>query len=126
MVQEKDLENLNWKDVSILRNPDNSILIVLLFDSQKSADMAAIDIIGKNPFNLNISRTATGTHDFDLVFTESEFGIRYESKYTHDNYHPTTWLTEDVPVFLTTGHKTSDGKITRLAVVLPIDNLNVN
>ena len=125
MLQEEDLQNLHWQDISILRNEDNSLLIVLLFDSQASADKAAVDVIGKHPFNFNVSRTPAGTYNFDLEFLDSEYGIRYESKYTRESYLPTTWLDEGVPVYMTTGHKTKDGKITRLAVVLPVDNLHI-
>lgn len=124
-MTEQDLQNFGWNDISILRNPDNSLLIILLFRTQAEADRAAIEVIGKHPFRLNISRTPQGRHNFDLEFLNTEFGIRIESQLTRESYPPLTWIDEPVPNFLTTGTKTNDGKITRFAAMLEIDNILV-
>jgi len=121
MVTKEQLQQLTWKNISIVKQSNSTLLIVLFFNTKEEGTVFLRDFLSKEPFKFIISKNKQGEHAFTIQFTSSEYDIMFASKLTTENYPPLTWLNDyKISKFITTGEKGQDGNFLMETVRVPL------
>lgn len=105
MLNKETLSKFVWKDIVIIKiNDDDAILIILIFDNMEIGNKFVEDFLSVFPYEFLVTKNEeTNRYSFTLNFTDSEYGIRFDSTMTEKSYPPVTWLGTGEPTFISNG-----------------------
>lgn len=101
-IRESDLEKVGWRDISILLQPGNKYILVLVCETREQSDFFH-NLITSNPFDLKILINAKNHYQLILQFLESDYTLGYDTERSVKDYPPLEWLKKSLVEYITTG-----------------------
>jgi len=100
MIQEKELKEIVWDEISIQRWDDKTVLLLVCQDEKSASDLHFI--ISTNPYDIDIHIGKDKNYIITLNFLNTDHALRFESSRTEQNYPPATWLKNGQVTHITT------------------------
>lgn len=111
-IKKADLEKLLWRDISIQKLKSGVSIIILIFESKNEGELL-LKMLHNNAFSLKaFINSKTKNYILSLEFTDSEYGIKYDTERTEETYPALKWLKDNTVKYITTGiwlEPTTDG-----------------
>jgi hypothetical protein len=110
-LSEKDLQELLWRDISIIELPSKEWLLILLCKDQEQSNNL-MNALKKNPFDMKIFIDKDGKYKLTLDFINSEYTIGNDTHKTAADYPPLTKLSSSQVKYLSTGISLGGGQLS--------------
>ena len=111
-IKKADLEKLTWRDISIQKLKSGVSIIILIFETKHEGELL-LKMLHNNAFSLRaFIDMSTKNYILSLEFSDSEYGIRYDTERTEVTYPPLKWIKDNEVKYITTGiwlEPTQDG-----------------
>lgn len=129
MLTEKDLQGLQWNDISITRNnlEGEFILIVLMFPNAELGTSFLDTILRKNAFTFGvINNKNTNNYSFVLDFLQTDFVARLDSTIPVSKIDYSEWFNKGIPAYITTGFWKEGNFFEYNKDIKNLDEVNLN
>ena len=111
-IKKSDLDKLLWRDISIQKLKSGESVFILIFETQQQGE-ELLKLLKGNAFSIKIFiDPITNHYRLSLLFTNSEYGIHYDTGRTEQDYPPLKWIKDNQIKYITTGiwlNPTPDG-----------------
>jgi len=120
------LEKYQPNNLSVLKLPDESILILLNFKTTQESTDFMQNIIEKHIFKLSISINDKKEFGLILTFPEREETFVFQTGKTVKDYSSFSYLQENRTAVLSCGTRAQDGKLEIYQPPKPLDGVHLN